>query len=573
MDQPALFQDNPGQPDFVVRGFEICSNDRFQTAMWRWQALDRALAMMERLGFNTLIFHQNTLTDWAVLPRAFFSSEVMHARWPVRLANVENGKSHLREVVRRAAQKGIRFFLEVKEMSYPEELVELHPELMEIKGVVCPTHPFWWEYQRAKYRELLEEIPDIAGVLVSPGTRESKLSLSVHNCTCERCRSYKASIWYENIIRSIHEPLHAKGKTLVVRDFSYSRDEQNLIMDACSRVSRDIVAALKNTPHDFYPPFPDNPRIGHVDGHPQWIEFDTWGNYFAFGFFPVSVVEDMQRRLRHDRKNGAIGAMFRTDLEFISDASDFNSWDLVNVFAAGLLTRRVEQDLDNVYHAWLAYGVADPMKAESEQGTPAPVPAACLERFRDFMKASWRAMEKTLYVRGFVLAEGSCQFPFNVDRAFYNMLVFQGRDDWEPGASRRIEPTEENIRAIFEEKEQAVHEVEQLPGILRLEDTPLPAALKTSMATVLDLYRWYALGFKHCTIVCFATKKAENTRSPEDVAAARKGVEDLASFRQEAGRRLEGTYYPHTAYWFFPLDNLDRLVADASGKLAAISPG
>lgn len=554
--------------DFAVRGLELHSNARFQTGMWRWKALDRIFAMLRRFDFNTLLFHQIDLTDWAVYPRQYFPEAITRARWPTRAANIENGRSHLREVARRAAAQGVRFFPEVKEMSYPEELIELHPELMVIKGVVCPTHPFWWEYQRAKYRELAAAVPDIAGVVVSPGTRESKLSLSVHNCTCERCRTTKPSDWYANIVRAMYEPLAEKGKLLVVRDFAYSRDEQNVLLDACTRVSPEIILALKNTPHDFYPTFPDNPRIGHVHGHRQWIEFDTWGNYFAFGFFPVSVVEDMQRRLRYAKTHQAEGVWFRTDLEFISEGSDFNSWDLVNVFAAGRMSQRIEQPLDEIYAEWLAYGVADHMKPESEQPRPSPVPARFMPQVRDFLRASWAVMEKTLYVRGFVLAEGSCQFPFNVDRAFFNMLVFQGRDDWEPGASKRLELTDANLAIILDEKDRAVREVRRLPAILRLDDLPVPDDLRRSFLTMLELYADYAEGFRHCTAVCFCTKKAEKTRAAADVAAASSAIRDLAAYRRRMERRLQGTFFPHYVYWFFPFDNLDRLIADAHGRLA-----
>src|ERR1017187_10432087 len=148
------------QPDFAVRGLELHSNDRFQTGMWRWKILGRTFRLMEQLELNALIFHEVDLPDWLVYPRAYFTDEMMHSRWPVRRENVENAKAHLREVARRASRQGVRFFLEVKEISFPSELTELYPGLMEIDGVVCPTHPFWWEYERTKYRELLEDIQD-----------------------------------------------------------------------------------------------------------------------------------------------------------------------------------------------------------------------------------------------------------------------------------------------------------------------------------------------------------------------------------------------------------------------------
>jgi hypothetical protein len=157
--------------DFAIRGVEMHSNNRFQTGSWRWKSIDRVLGIMERNELNALIFHQVDLTDWLVLPSAYFTPEAMRSRWPARLAQVENARSHIREVVRRAAGKGIGFYLEVKEMWYPDELIALHPEVMVVKGIVCPTHPFWWEFIRTKYAELVEEVPGIAGVIMSPRAR------------------------------------------------------------------------------------------------------------------------------------------------------------------------------------------------------------------------------------------------------------------------------------------------------------------------------------------------------------------------------------------------------------------
>jgi hypothetical protein len=555
---------------FSFRGVEMHSNNRFQTGSWRWKSIDRVLRFMGENELNALIFHQVDLTDWLVWPRKYFTPEIMRSRWPARQASVENARSHIREVVRRAAEIGAGFYLEVKEIWYPDEIIELHPELMEIKGVVCPTHPFWWDFERAKYQELLEEIPDLAGVIMSPGSRESKLTLAVHHCGCERCRSYDPAVWYANLIRSIFEPLQARNKTLAIRDFAFSRTDQNFILDACSAVSTDVVMAMKNTPHDYYPTFPDNPRIGRSAGHPQWVEFDVWGQYFAMGLFPCSVVEDMQRRLRHCRERGATGVWFRTDLEVINDQSAFNSFDVLNLYGGALLSRRIEQDLDNVYRAWLAYGLADPLKSESEQGPPVPVAPAHLPRFRDFMRTSWAVIEGTIYVRGFVFTEGSCQFPVSVDRAFSNMLVFQGREEWEPGSSKRVEPTEENLKIIFADKERAQRDVARLPGMLQLDELDLPAELKASLNTLLELYQLYVRGYCLCTVACFWTRKATITRSPADVAEARKAGEQVADYRNEVIRRLADTYYTQHVYWFFDVDHLASLVADIRSKVAAL---
>ena len=561
---PRLFAaGDPGNADFAVRGFEFSG-----TGMWQWKSIDRALEIMERLGFNTLI---NDLPDFIVWPKACFSADFMYARNPVRTVLTCNGRNYVREVARRAARKKIRVFLEAKEIWYPDGLVELHPELMEVKGVVCPTHPFWWSYEKARYAELIEEVPEIAGVVVSAGSRESKVTIAVHNCPCERCRSCDPAAWHENLVRSIHKPLQAAGKCLVVRDLAYGRSEQDAVVDSCGKVSKDIVISLTNTPHHYLPPFPDNPRIGQTNGSPQWVEFDTVGQFAGMGVFPVSLVEDMQRRLGHARRNGVEGVWFRADVEFVSDSSVFSTPNLLNLFGASLLSGGgVNQDVDRIYETWLSYGLLDPLKTESQQGAPVQVRPAERERFKDFMRASWKVMEKTLYVRGLVLTDGTGQFPDSVDRAFDNMLVLHGRDDWEPGASKRIDLTQENLRIVLEEKEQAEREAAQLPGILDLEKTQLPAELKASLATMMELYQLYVQGYRRCTAACFLAKNAAASRDAADIDAAIRAVDELAAYRRDADRRLRNTRVPHYVHRMLDLGPVDRLTADIRGKMAAI---
>ena len=538
--------------------------------MWQWKSIDRALAIMDRLGFNTLILHQNDLPNFIVWPSAYFTTDFMFSHDPVRKSCAWNGANHLRAVTRRTARRNIRLFLEDNEICFPDRLVELHPELMPTKGVVCPTHPFWWEFERAKYAEVIKEIPEIAGVVVSSGTRESRVSIGAHDCTCDRCRSCAPLDWYANLIRSIHEPLKAAGKLLVVRDLADRGNEQSVIVEACARVSPDIVVSLKNTPHDFCPVYPDNPRIGRTNGSPQWAEFDTMGQFSGMGILPCSLVEDMQRRLRYCRRKGVTGVWFRADVGFVSDSSVFNTLNLLNLFGAGLLSSTVERDLDEVYDAWLSHGLPDPLKTESEQSDPVPVRPADRDRFREFMKASWSVMEKTVYVRGLAFTDGTGRFPDSIDRAFDTMLVLHRRDDWEPGASKRVEPTEENLKAVVEEKEQAEREAARLPQILKLDQAQLPVDLRASLAAMLELYRLYVEGFRHCTVACFATRRAMHSRNPADLEAAGAAADRLTIYRDRAARLLQDTGYPHSVHRMFDLDCLDRLITDVCKKTASI---
>lgn len=553
--------------EFAIRGLEIHSR-----RMWQWRAVDSALELMHKLDLNTLIFHQNELTDNLVWPRAFFTTDMMYARWPIRMSNINNDREFVREVVRRAARYGISFYPEVKEIWYPESLLEIHPEVMIARGIVCPTHPFWWEWVRTKYRELLETVPNIGGVIVSPGTRETKVSISAHACPCERCASQDPKEWYSALIRAMYEPLAAAGKRLIVRDFAYTRAEQNLVLDACTAVSPDIIAALKNTPHDFYPTFPDNPRIGHTSPHPAWVEFDTWGEYFGLGLFPTSVVEDMQSRLRHSASKGVQGVWFRTDWECVTDASTFNSLNLLNVFAGGMLSQNPELELSRVYDAWMEHGLLDAMQPESGSDKPIRSAPEDRERWIAFMKASWKVIEKTVFVRGLLFHDGSCMFPDSLERAFDIMLVFHDRDDWEPGASNRVKVNETNIRAILEEKAEAESELEQLPAVLGLDSLQIPESFRASLREMFTLYRSYVRGFRHCTESCFRTKQALLTREEQHRELAAVAVDALSQYRATVLQLLNEHHYPHYVNRLLDTDGLDRLVNDLRCHLATLAP-
>ena len=187
-------------PEFEVRGLEIHSR-----RMWEWKSVSTAFALMEKLNLNTLIFHQDDIVDTIVWPDKYFPVDVRNGQRTIqgvhaRAGFVTTAREYLRKVASDAKKRRIRFFFEVCEIWYPDGLTELYPEILGAKGTVCPTCPFWWEFLRAKYTELFDIIPDLDGVIVSPGTFESKLSISMHTCFCESCSSTTPLDWYTKLI-------------------------------------------------------------------------------------------------------------------------------------------------------------------------------------------------------------------------------------------------------------------------------------------------------------------------------------------------------------------------------------
>ena len=111
--------------------------------------------------------------------------------------------------------------------------------------------------------------------------------------------------------------------------------------------------SLKNTPHDFYPTFPDNPLIGEVGSREQWIEYDVHGQYFAWGLTPSIMTDDLRHRLRYGLENGVRGYIMRTDWEGVQDLSCFDTPNLFNLYGAAILGSKIDANVREIYRKWL----------------------------------------------------------------------------------------------------------------------------------------------------------------------------------------------------------------------------
>ena len=573
----------------VGRGFAHRALEIHSSRMWQWRQVQQALDFMTKFGMNALVFHQNDIVDHLVFPEKFFPPELMWKRNPVRLHSVHQNRHYINKVVREAKRGGIGFYVEIKEIWFVEQLLELIPQVRNAAGTVCPTHPFWWELLEVKMRELVHVVPDLAGVIVSPGTRESKVSIAANACGCDRCKATDATEWYTHLLTAMHRPLVEAGKTFAVRDFSYSADTQSRMLDAARATSiatsADVVISLKNTPHDYYPTFPDNPRIGHTGGMRQWIEYDTWGQFFGLGFFPVSVVEDMQVRMRHALASGAEGIALRTDWEVITDSGAFNSPNVLNVIAGAMLARDVDRDLDEIYDAWAKHGFYSPMHPASDvQPLVVPTGSEAASRLREFMQASWSVMEGSAYVRGHLFHEDD-QYPRTVANAFDMLIEIHGRDDWEPGASKLLDPTDANLAIIHQEKDSALSSVHGLHDILQPATLGVPDATVAELETMLELYALWVEGFALCADAVFAVARSRRdapgnggalgsatTTLATSLDAARAAVTPLRDFGARVRAHLDGTSYPHYVYWLLDTTRTDDLANDVETQITKLLP-
>ena len=365
---------------FTVRALEMHSG-----YVWNWDRVRHALDFVERTGMTSLVLHRNDLVDLVVYPGALFGASreasniferyreifpKLYKFTPTRRSGPYQRRAYLRRVLEMAERRGISVYVENKELYFPEVFTELFPNLTK-DGTLCASHPFWHDFLEVKYRELFQDLPGIAGIITSPGTGESRLSYNSNRCTCDRCKAMSAREWYRGLLMAMHTPIRAAGAELVVR-FVFDKAAQSELAATIEELPEDVIVSLKNTPHDYYPSFPDNPRIGHVGAHRQWIEFDTMGQYFGWGVAPAILIDEYRARLATADARGATGVVFRTDWESLDGHSSFANLNGVNPIAGAALSLDREADAGRIALDWLDQeGHLEPGLDDGERRTAA----------------------------------------------------------------------------------------------------------------------------------------------------------------------------------------------------------
>ncbi len=542
-----------GLADYKDRLLEIHGSN-----MWNGFHVQRAIEFAKRYGLTGIIFHANDIIDKAIKPDKYFPPNVSLLQYNNRDGDTKNYKYYLKNVIDKITDAGLQFYVEVKEIYFPYEILSEYPHLRKENGAICPTDPFWWEFLEEKLSEFARRFPKASGVIVSAGTRESMVSLALNKCVCDRCKSYTMDRWYRELMAAMFRPLDKAGMKLIVREFSYTADHQYAMIDAAMDVSDKIIIAIKKAPHDYYPTFPLNPTAGHCGSLEQWIEYDTWGQYFGLGVMPCSVAEDMQQRMRYYKDKGATGVMLRTDWERLLNGSTFNAFTMLNLIAGAMLSKDVDTDLDDVYRAWLDYGLLSPLEYDTWNQKPCtPTSPEAFEVLKRFMKDAWRIQERTIYVRGHVFNRNAQMF----DRYFltyFIMTVQHTRDHWDKDASKLVSPTDENIETMIKEKDEGIAIANSLRTYLKPSTLGVSKVIEKYLQFLLDVYPLYAEIFKAQIITAAYIKRAEEFGDLEFLDKAKATLAGYDELAARLGKLIDGKQYSNNVEYVLDKDRVLR---------------
>ena len=558
------------ESDFKIRALEVHSQ-----YVWDFQWIMKVLDYMENLGYNTLVLHRNDIVELLEYPGAIFGYEEREGdcslfdvygqcfrkifrNTPTRRSNIFNKRAYMKRLLSVTERKGIDVYIENKEIYFPDILPELKPELIH-DGHVCPTDPFWKDYIHIKYTEFFRDYPEVKGVITSIATSESKISIKNNRCSCERCRQTHNEDWYQGILNAMYEVLSSFGKDLVVRDFVFDAESQREIAMVMENLPKNVIISLKNTPHDYYPTFPINKRVGNVGNHRQWIEFDTMGQYFGLGIGVADLTEDYRRRLQDAILKGVEGTVFRTDWESLDGHSAFITPNIVNVYAGALLSSDTDRPSDDIY-----------LKMAEKEGWCNGNPAEAAHWLKDILSQTWNVTRKTVFADDCVFSDSST-LPISLEHAVWLAEEKNSLRDWVPMKKDSISPIRCSVEKIYREKALAAIE---LSRIISISDD-IPASVNPEKG--IWLKEWMHVNSLYLELFTVATEAIIDARYIKETKENDKAYIDerVKSLHLNIGRlgelkdRLksfwrEASYSEHIVYTLLDPDRVDTLIRNLS---------
>ena len=388
-------------------------------------------------------------------------------------------------------EAGVDIYFDNKELWFSDFVLKYKKELMQADGTICPSNPFWYEeFLPYKYKELFLALPDLAGIICSIGTGEARLAISnTFACGCERCKNLDPVEWYKNMIMAMYKPFKDAGKKLIIRDFIYTKAEQERFQKAFIDMPEEIILSLKNTPHDFYPTFPDNPLMGHVGSHPQITEYDVNGQFFGWGVQPSAMLSDIKRRLRYGKEHQVTGFLARTDWEGVQDWTCFDNLNMVNLYAIAAYAENENTSEEEIYLRWLqGEHMLDERLSPGQLKT-------CVQTVKEIMDETWPIVEKTNFVNGCLFSNDSCMH-LTPEQFTFIGGTHHSLSEWDPEKKDALEMSVENIARIIEDKEEAHVKCEKLVDRVVAGNMGLTEDAYEKMKEHFEFMRWYVRGFR-----------------------------------------------------------------------------
>ena len=519
---------------------------------WNGEWLDRVLAMMRSRGFNALVTHQNNLLDELTHLDDTDTEGVGDLRRKIVYGRV----AWMRRLSSRLRSQSAKLYLEVKEPSFADYILAHYPETTEAGGVVNPLHPAWEEIVSRKVLQVIQALPELGGLIVSLSSPESRISPEGY-ARQRTDREYDFGMWLNRMVEAIRHPIASAGMELIVRDFTYGRERHDETIEILDQPRNSVAAAVKITPRDYFPCFPDNVAARRLLNVPVVFEFEAFGENTGWGVVPNCRVTEFSERMRFVEELGCRGLMLRINWEGVLGWSAIDGISDVNIHALSQLSRRGgATDPVAIVEGWLSdrYGTAPDSDA-----------AARLARL---LLDSFDCIKET-YWHGNVFPRHS-QIPLNWQQGWWSMRQHTLTDWSTDGAhDNDFDLSEDSRERLFSAKARAVRLASRLAAeaAVVLQSRNLPEPIRHELAPPFENLPVYMSAFDLATRGAFFAARFEAKGVSDDREAAHSISAEMSDLAEQYAARAaaaSGTSAEHVAAVMFDPKHIVSFAASLS---------
>jgi outer membrane protein assembly factor BamB len=306
-------------------------------------------------------------------------------------------------------------------------------------GKVAAYGDDFWDFMSNRYETLLDALPDLDGVVVT--LTETNVPIDDDNLVTSPLTPTERFV---KMSQQIYDVLKPRGKELILRTFTWIKEDFEWMPAAFTQLPEDIIIMSKVNWGDWYQHYPSNPFIGAVAPHRQIIEYDLVGQYHGDTHTPWVCADFLQQEMQYGISKKAAGVIARVDW----GGHAYDSGNEFNAVAYAKLAHDPFLDLDNLWEKWAS-------NKYSPQASPYVISA--LKRSNDianliFFTKSFKILKSSGTLIGVSHMDGT--------RIMHSLFCRDVQSRWKPEllplANELINPTLQTMKDAIQEKEKAI---------------------------------------------------------------------------------------------------------------------
>ncbi len=491
-------------------------------AYWNWEKACELVDWAVAHDFNTVVVGQVDLFDKLVSPKGYtphLDNDRLSSQQRARCV-------YLNRLGQLCQQKGLRFYLQAKEFSFPTELLLAHPHLFEPGHGVRLDVDFWCGFLTRKIALICQRIPAISGLLVAISSTDGLLPVSRPNWELQAegevnqvQRDARSLAIYSRCFNAMSRTMQAENKHLVLRVFPAGNHDLHNVLEAIRPLPESVSVSIKLTPERFWQSFPNNPALLAVEEREVWADIDLVGEEVGWGVFPWLRIDELQGRLLWCRSNPAIrGVVCKASWEGVDNHWVMGTLSECNLVACSrmLASEGSHLSVAQLLHSWLDERYGWQPDADT------------FAAFHALLEQAGQVLYGAIYVRDHVFHRHS-QVPESYGQAVWSLYGQLNRNHWLPGSERDIffsasdvEASAASLARIAREKDEARDASQTLQeAALRFTDTAaFPYALKRRWLEEWQGFALYCHLFVHAQKAFFIlrfAREVENSWSMREI--------------------------------------------------------